>query len=195
MKRNKLKRRGVCWDSEIRVWNFLASPSHIYNQLLCALCVSCLATFVVFLHFIKIPFQINFPRKSVNKRSSFVLLFSGNPSLRFGKPGSGVGLGYGLRFKSQLGHLQVDLAINSFLQKTIYFGFTNVSWWRLEPHIDKYLDMNFRFGAEGESSTSSLVQFFFFFLDLIFGVRIQTWSSQNSQTILVEKLIFPMVNN
>lgn len=51
----------------------------------------------------------------------------GNPSLRFGKPGSGVGLGYGLRFKSQLGHLQVDLAINSFLQKTIYFGFTNVS--------------------------------------------------------------------
>lgn len=51
----------------------------------------------------------------------------GNPSLRFGKPGSGVGLGYGLRFKSQLGHLQVDLAVNSFLQKTIYFGFTNVS--------------------------------------------------------------------
>ncbi|XP_057782054.1 outer envelope protein 39, chloroplastic [Salvia miltiorrhiza] len=51
----------------------------------------------------------------------------GNPSLRHGKPGSGVGLGYGLRLKSHLGHLQVDLAINSFKQKTLYFGFSNVS--------------------------------------------------------------------
>lgn len=51
----------------------------------------------------------------------------GNPSLRHGKPGTGVGFGYGLRFKSQLGHLQVDLAVNSFNQRTVYFGFSNVS--------------------------------------------------------------------
>lgn len=51
----------------------------------------------------------------------------GNPALRHGKPGSGVGLGYGLRFKSQLGHLQVDYAINAFEQKTVYFGFSNLA--------------------------------------------------------------------
>ncbi|CAL5354105.1 unnamed protein product [Camellia sinensis] len=50
-----------------------------------------------------------------------------NPALRHGKPGSGVGLGYGLRFKSQLGHLQVDYAINAFEQKTVYFGFSNLA--------------------------------------------------------------------
>ncbi|THG10185.1 hypothetical protein TEA_013878 [Camellia sinensis var. sinensis] len=52
---------------------------------------------------------------------------SGNPALRHGKPGSGVGLGYGLRFKSQFGHLQVDYAINAFEQKTVYFGFSNLA--------------------------------------------------------------------
>lgn len=50
----------------------------------------------------------------------------GNPSLRHGKPGNGVGFGYGLRFKSQLGHFQVDYAINAFQQKTVYFGFSNL---------------------------------------------------------------------
>ncbi|KAK9279192.1 hypothetical protein L1049_012870 [Liquidambar formosana] len=49
----------------------------------------------------------------------------GNPALRQGKPGSGVGLGYGLRFKSQLGHFQVDYAINAFQQRTVYFGISN----------------------------------------------------------------------
>ncbi|XP_047328035.1 outer envelope protein 39, chloroplastic [Impatiens glandulifera] len=51
----------------------------------------------------------------------------GNPSLRHGKPGNGVGLGYGLRFKSQLGHFQADYAINAFHQKTVYFGFSNLA--------------------------------------------------------------------
>lgn len=42
----------------------------------------------------------------------------GNPSLRQGKPGSGIGLGYGLRFKSQFGHFQIDYAINAFHRKS-----------------------------------------------------------------------------
>lgn len=52
---------------------------------------------------------------------------SGNPALRQGKPGSGIGLGYGLRFKSQFGHFQVDYAINAFQQKTVYFGISNLA--------------------------------------------------------------------
>ncbi|XP_068338032.1 outer envelope protein 39, chloroplastic [Pyrus communis] len=51
----------------------------------------------------------------------------GNPALRLGKPGSGVGLGYGLRFKSQFGHFVVDYAINAFQQKTVYFGISNLA--------------------------------------------------------------------
>ncbi|XP_015866346.1 outer envelope protein 39, chloroplastic [Ziziphus jujuba] len=51
----------------------------------------------------------------------------GNPALRQGKPGSGIGLGYGLRFKSQFGHFQVDYAINAFHQKTVYFGIGNLA--------------------------------------------------------------------
>ncbi|KAL8479973.1 hypothetical protein ACS0TY_026785 [Phlomoides rotata] len=51
----------------------------------------------------------------------------GNPSLRHGKPGTGVGFGYGLRFKSHLGHMQVDFAVNAFQQRTLYFGFSNLS--------------------------------------------------------------------
>ncbi|AEE78438.1 Outer membrane OMP85 family protein [Arabidopsis thaliana] len=54
-------------------------------------------------------------------------LVSGNPSLRQGKPGFGYGFGYGLRFKSPLGHLQVDYAMNAFNQKTLYFGITNLA--------------------------------------------------------------------
>ncbi|KAG6760744.1 hypothetical protein POTOM_033924 [Populus tomentosa] len=53
-------------------------------------------------------------------------LVPGNPAMRQGKPGSGVGLGYGLRFKSPAGHVQVDCAINSFQQKTVYFGISNL---------------------------------------------------------------------
>ncbi|KAE8735576.1 Outer membrane OMP85 family protein isoform 2 [Hibiscus syriacus] len=54
-------------------------------------------------------------------------LVPGNPALRQGKPGAGVGVGYGLRFKSPLGHFQVDYAINAFQQKTLYFGVTNLA--------------------------------------------------------------------
>ncbi|PPD90875.1 hypothetical protein GOBAR_DD12179 [Gossypium barbadense] len=54
-------------------------------------------------------------------------LVPGNPAMRQGKPGSGVGFGYGLRFKSPLGHFQVDYAINAFQQKTLYFGVTNLA--------------------------------------------------------------------
>lgn len=54
---------------------------------------------------------------------------SGNPSLRQGKPGSGIGLGYGFRFKSQYGHFQVDYAINAFHQRTLYFGLSNFASW------------------------------------------------------------------
>ncbi|PSR86433.1 Outer envelope protein [Actinidia chinensis var. chinensis] len=50
----------------------------------------------------------------------------GNPALRQGKPGHGIGHGYGLRFKSPVGDLQVDYAINSFQQKTVYFSFSNL---------------------------------------------------------------------
>ncbi|CAN4120150.1 unnamed protein product [Withania somnifera] len=50
----------------------------------------------------------------------------GNPALRHGKPGNGIGLGYCLRFKSQLGHFQVDYAVNAFQQRTVYFGFSNL---------------------------------------------------------------------
>lgn len=50
----------------------------------------------------------------------------GNPALRHGKPGNGIGFGYGLRFKSQLGHFQVDYAVNAFQQRTVYFGFSNL---------------------------------------------------------------------
>lgn len=53
-------------------------------------------------------------------------LVPGNPALRHGKPGSGVGLGYGLRFKSQFGHFQVDYAINAFKQSTLSFGLSNL---------------------------------------------------------------------
>lgn len=59
----------------------------------------------------------------------FNLWVSGNPAMRQGKPGSGVGFGYGLRFKSPVGHFQVDYAINAFQQKTLYFGVTNLASW------------------------------------------------------------------
>ncbi|GKU93735.1 hypothetical protein SLEP1_g7303 [Rubroshorea leprosula] len=51
----------------------------------------------------------------------------GNPALRQGKPGCGVGAGYGIRFKSPFGHFQIDYAINAFQQKTVYFGITNLA--------------------------------------------------------------------
>ncbi|CAN0923395.1 Outer envelope protein 36, chloroplastic [Linum grandiflorum] len=53
-------------------------------------------------------------------------LISGNPALRQGKPGSGMGLGYGIRYKSPVGHFQIDYAVNAFQQKTVYFGLSNL---------------------------------------------------------------------
>ncbi|CAL9097064.1 unnamed protein product [Musa acuminata var. zebrina] len=50
----------------------------------------------------------------------------GNPALRQGKPGFGVGLGYGVRFNSHLGQIRVDYAINAFQRKTLYFGINGV---------------------------------------------------------------------
>ncbi|XP_058196183.1 outer envelope protein 39, chloroplastic [Rhododendron vialii] len=47
----------------------------------------------------------------------------GNPALRHGKPGNGIGLGYSLRFKSHVGHFQVDYAINAFQQERVSFSF------------------------------------------------------------------------
>ncbi|CAH9083189.1 unnamed protein product [Cuscuta epithymum] len=51
----------------------------------------------------------------------------GYPTLRHGKPGCGVGIGYGFRLKSQLGHFQLDCAVNAFRQRTLYFGFSSVT--------------------------------------------------------------------
>ncbi|PIA54292.1 hypothetical protein AQUCO_00900677v1 [Aquilegia coerulea] len=50
----------------------------------------------------------------------------GNPALRQGKPGTGIGLGYGLRLNSRMGQLQVDYAINAYQRKTLYFNVSNV---------------------------------------------------------------------
>lgn len=50
----------------------------------------------------------------------------GNPALRHGKPGNGVGLGCGLRFKSHTGHFQVDYAVNALQQRTLYFSFSHL---------------------------------------------------------------------
>ncbi|ONM62535.1 Outer envelope protein 80, chloroplastic [Zea mays] len=46
----------------------------------------------------------------------------GNPALRQGKPGFGIGFGYGLHFNTDLGQIRVDYAMNAFNRKTIYFG-------------------------------------------------------------------------
>ncbi|GAB4824594.1 Outer envelope protein 39, chloroplastic [Ancistrocladus abbreviatus] len=54
-------------------------------------------------------------------------LVPGNPALRQGKPGTGIGIGYGIRVKSPWGHFQVDYAFNAYQQKTVYFGVSSVS--------------------------------------------------------------------
>jgi hypothetical protein len=52
---------------------------------------------------------------------------SGNPALRLGKPGSGLGLGYGLRIKSRFGHFQLHYAINGFNERSLFFGLPNLA--------------------------------------------------------------------
>lgn len=54
-------------------------------------------------------------------------LVPGNPALRLGKPGSGLGLGYGLRIKSRFGHFQLHYAINAFNERSLFFGLPNLA--------------------------------------------------------------------
>lgn len=63
---------------------------------------------------------------------------AGNPGLRQGKPGSGFGIGYGIRFKTQLAHIKLDYAINAFQQKTVYFGISNLVIWMLTCPVAKF---------------------------------------------------------
>ncbi|XP_040245145.1 outer envelope protein 39, chloroplastic isoform X5 [Aegilops tauschii subsp. strangulata] len=46
----------------------------------------------------------------------------GNPALRQGKPGFGVGFGYGVHFNTDIGQIRVDYAMNAFSRKTFYFS-------------------------------------------------------------------------
>jgi len=97
----------------------------------CEFCCFCLCNFEVFsfsLLFL-LPHHPIFFVVVARLMTPFAFWVSGNPAMRQGKPGSGVGLGYGLRFKSPAGHFQVDYAINSFQQKTVYFGISNLIWW------------------------------------------------------------------
>ncbi|WJX18472.1 hypothetical protein P8452_08267 [Trifolium repens] len=50
----------------------------------------------------------------------------GNPGQRKGKPGSGYGIGFGIRFKTKLAQIKVDYAINAFQQRSVYFGINNL---------------------------------------------------------------------
>ncbi|KAK8968290.1 hypothetical protein KSP40_PGU016489 [Platanthera guangdongensis] len=51
----------------------------------------------------------------------------GYPAIRQGKPGYGVGFGYGLRFNSHVGQFRVDYAVNALQRKTVYFGINSVT--------------------------------------------------------------------
>lgn len=52
---------------------------------------------------------------------------AGNPALRQGKPGSGFGIGFGIRLNSPAGNLKIDYAMNAFQQKTVYIGIGNIA--------------------------------------------------------------------
>ncbi|PKA66048.1 Outer envelope protein 80, chloroplastic [Apostasia shenzhenica] len=54
-------------------------------------------------------------------------LVPGYPAIRRGKPGYGVGFGYGLRLNSHLGQFRVDYAVNALQRKTVYFGINGVT--------------------------------------------------------------------
>ncbi|CAA7403933.1 unnamed protein product [Spirodela intermedia] len=46
----------------------------------------------------------------------------GNPALRQGKPGKGLGAGAGLRWSSSVGQIQLDYAVNDRRRTTLYLG-------------------------------------------------------------------------
>uniref|UniRef100_A0A452ZID1 Bacterial surface antigen (D15) domain-containing protein n=1 Tax=Aegilops tauschii subsp. strangulata TaxID=200361 RepID=A0A452ZID1_AEGTS len=51
-----------------------------------------------------------------------MIMMAGNPALRQGKPGFGVGFGYGVHFNTDIGQIRVDYAMNAFSRKTFYFS-------------------------------------------------------------------------
>lgn len=59
---------------------------------------------------------------SISNMNNYSHITAGNPALRQGKPGFGIGFGYGLHFNTDLGQIRVDYAMNAFNRKTIYFG-------------------------------------------------------------------------
>lgn len=74
---------------------------------------------------------------------------SGNPALRQGKPGSGLGLGYGIRFNSHFGQFRVDYVINAFQQKTAYFGINNVGSWAFTRSLRQTFLLHLKAECEG----------------------------------------------
>ena len=74
-----------------------------------------------------------------------VHLIAGNPALRQGKQGFGVGFGYGLYFNTDLGQIRVDYAINAFNRKTIYFGINSSGARRLwETNLSLDIELQFK---------------------------------------------------
>lgn len=51
---------------------------------------------------------------------------AGNPGQRHGKPGSGYGIGCGIRFKTKLAQIKFDYTMNAFHQRSLYFGISNL---------------------------------------------------------------------
>lgn len=58
-----------------------------------------------------------------------LMRIAGNPGHRHGKPGSGYGIGCGIRFKTKLAQIKFDYAINAFHQRSLYFGISNLVLW------------------------------------------------------------------
>jgi len=55
-----------------------------------------------------------------------MILIADNPGERHGKPGIGVGIGGGIRFKTPLAQIQLDYAINTFRKGTAYFRISDL---------------------------------------------------------------------
>ncbi|GMH12193.1 hypothetical protein Nepgr_014034 [Nepenthes gracilis] len=54
-------------------------------------------------------------------------LVPGNPALRRGKPGTGMGVGYSIQVKSHWVNVQLNYAFNAYRQKTVYFQISSIS--------------------------------------------------------------------